>query len=305
MAALQTSVVRAAAYTIAAAATVYTVHSFAQPQHAHAESLPSDSKAALTKMKWSGFTELRVHSTEEVNHNVRKITFILPTEDTVSGLAPVTSMLSQHWPEDGWLPVMRPYTPISDNHERGQITFMVKKYPGGKASTKMHALLPGESMKFKPLHELDYKPNEHKSVLLLAGGSGITPIYQLSRAILQNPDDKTVLKLIYANNSEDDILLRKEIEDLERNYPDRFSKLFTVSKKSSSDDSVQTGYIDKAMITKMFGQGKQPGQKVLVSGPPSMQEAIGGAKGFFGWTQGSIGGVLKELGYTKEDVHKF
>lgn len=296
---------RAAAYTTVATTIIYTANASIRPQRVHAESLPSDSKAAITKMKWSGFTELRVHGTEEVNHNVKKITFILPTEDTISGLSPVTSLLSQHWPEDGWLPVLRPYTPISDNNEQGQITFMAKKYPGGKASSKMHSLVPGEAMKFKPIHEFDYKPNEHKSILLLAGGSGITPIYQLSRAILQNPEDKTKLSLIYANNAEPDILLRKEIEELERKYPDRFSKLFTVSKKASSDDSVQTGYINKAMITRMFGQGKQPGQKVLVSGPPSMQEAIGGAKGFFGWTQGSLGGVLKDLGYTKEDVHKF
>ena len=57
------------------------------------------------------------------------------------------------------------------------------------------------------------------------------------------------------------------------------------------------------MIGKLWE--KKNGQKVLLSGPPAMIEAIGGGKGMAGWTQGSIGGVLKDLGYTKEDVHKF
>lgn len=272
---------------------------------AHAESLPSDSKAALKKMEWKGFTELRLHSSEQVNHNVKKLTFILPTEDSVTGISPVTSLLTRHTPEGGLIPVFRPYTPVSANDEAGTVTFMVKKYPGGKGSGKMHSMVPGESLLFKPLNEFDYKPNQHQSMLFIAGGSGITPIYQLTRAILKNPEDKTKISLIYANNTEEDILLRKEFEDLERQYPGRFQKVFTVSKLSNeSDGSVEKGYVTKAMVGKVW-PGKEAGQKVLVSGPPAMTEAVAGAKGFFGWTQGSIGGILSELGYTKEDIHKF
>lgn len=160
-------------------------------------------------------------------------------------------------------------------------------------------------MLFKPLNELDYKPNEFKSMLFVAGGSGITPIYQLTRAILNNPEDKTKISLVYANNTEEDILLRKEFEDLEKQYPGRFQKIFTVSKiNSGSEGTLEKGYVTKALIGKIW-PGKEPGQKVLVSGPPAMTEAVAGAKGMAGWTQGSIGGVLKELGYSGNDVHKF
>jgi hypothetical protein len=101
---------------------------------AHAESAPSDAKAALKKMPWKGFTELKVESVEMVNHNVKKLTFALPDNETISGIAPISkvfpislgigmsrltpntaSLLTQHTPEGGWIPVMRPYTPISPN----------------------------------------------------------------------------------------------------------------------------------------------------------------------------------------------
>jgi len=308
MAALRTSF-RAATVGAVGAVTAYSGYQYYTTTHvfftkAHAE-LPSDSKAALKKMEWKGFTELKLKSSEQVNHNVKKLTFALPDDDSITGISPITSLLTQHTPEGGFIPVFRPYTPISDNNIAGTVTFMVKKYPNGKGSGKMHSLVPGESMKFKPLHECDYKPNQFKSMLIVAGGSGITPIFQLTRAILNNPEDKTKISLIYANNTEEDILLRQEFEELERKHPERFSKLFTVSKLSHENDgSIEQGYVTKQMITKVW-PGKQAGQKVLVSGPPPMVDAIAGAKGGFGWTQGSIGGVLKELGYTKEDVHKF
>jgi len=271
---------------------------------AHAESLPSDSKAAFKKMDWKGFTEMKLQSSEQVNHNVKKLTFALPTEDSVTGISPVTSLLTRHTPEGAFIPVFRPYTPVSDNDLPGTVTFMVKHYPGGKGSTKMHSLKPGDSLLFKTLQEFEYKPNQHQSMLFIAGGSGITPIFQLTRAILRNPEDKTKISLIYANNTEDDILLKKEFEDLEAKYPGRFQKIFTVSKKTSTADDVETGYVTKQMISKVWS-GKTAGQKVLVSGPPAMIEAVSGAKGMAGWTQGSVGGILKDLGYTKEDVHKF
>jgi cytochrome-b5 reductase len=184
---------------------------------------------------------------------------------------------------------------------------MVKHYPGGKGSTKMHSLVPGDTMKFKPLAELDYKPNEFSHMTFVAGGSGITPIYQLTQAIFRNPEDKTKVALLYANNTEEDILLKKEFDELAEKFPGRFSRIYTVSKISSEGEGLfHTGYIDKAMLSKVMpNKMSERNVKVLVSGPPAMIESIAGAKGMAGWTQGSLGGILGELGYKKEEVHKF
>lgn len=49
---------------------------------------------------------------------------------------------------------------------------------------------------------------EKKEVALLAGGSGIAPVFQVIRFALENGKDETRLYLIYANKTEGDILLR-------------------------------------------------------------------------------------------------
>ena len=52
------------------------------------------------------------------------------------------------------------------------------------------------------------------SLGMLAGGTGVTPMFQVVNAILRDPLDKTQLSLIFANVTEDDILLRKELDTL-------------------------------------------------------------------------------------------
>jgi hypothetical protein len=42
-------------------------------------------------------------------------------------------------------------------------------------------------------------------LVMIAGGTGLTPMYQIIRSSLQDPKDKTELALIYANVEEDDI----------------------------------------------------------------------------------------------------
>ena len=49
---------------------------------------------------------------------------------------------------------------------------------------------------------------------MLAGGTGITPMYQVINAILRDPSDRTQLSLVSANVGEDDILLRRELDTL-------------------------------------------------------------------------------------------
>lgn len=56
---------------------------------------------------------------------------------------------------------------------------------------------------------------------MLAGGTGITPMYQTARAILKDPEDSTRLSLIYGNLSEKDILIKDLLDELMQSHPDR------------------------------------------------------------------------------------
>lgn len=60
-----------------------------------------------------GFVSLKLDNVENVNHNTKKFRFKLPEDDMVSGLEVASAILTKFKPEGG-KPVLRPYTPVSD-----------------------------------------------------------------------------------------------------------------------------------------------------------------------------------------------
>ncbi len=59
-------------------------------------------------------------------------------------------------------------------------------------SSHIHSLKVGDELAFKgPIPKFAYKANQFESISLVAGGSGITPMYQLLQEIDSNPQDKT------------------------------------------------------------------------------------------------------------------
>jgi cytochrome-b5 reductase len=61
-----------------------------------------------------GFHTLRLHSSELVNHNVKRLRFELPDSSKPSGLPLTSALLTVSFPNGRWLPVLRPYTPTND-----------------------------------------------------------------------------------------------------------------------------------------------------------------------------------------------
>ena len=107
------------------------------------------------------------------------------------------------------------------------MTFVVKKYPGGPMSEHLHDMQPGDTLDMKgPIPKYPWTANKHDHVALLAGGTGITPMYQLARGIFKNPEDKTKVTLVFGNVTEADILLKEEWEKLENEYPNRMRAFY-------------------------------------------------------------------------------
>ncbi len=189
--------------------------------------------------------------------------------------------------------------------EKGYLDLLVKKYPGGILSTRLHEMQPGETLDFKgPIPKYPWTENKHKHIALISGGTGITPMYQLARAIFNNPNDKTKVTLVFANVTEDDILLKKEFADLENKYPQRF-RAFYVLDKPPKDWSGASGFITKELLKTVLPEPKEENIKVFVCGPPGMYKAISGGKKSPS-DQGELdGSILEQLGYTKDQVYKF
>ncbi|KAF5013592.1 hypothetical protein FDECE_397 [Fusarium decemcellulare] len=251
-----------------------------------------------------GFLSLKVSEVEIVNHNTKRVRFELPEPDQVSGLHVASAILTKYKGPEDEKPTLRPYTPTSDEGEKGFIDLVVKKYPNGPMSTHIHSLVPGQRLDIKgPLPKYPWEENKHEHIALIAGGTGITPMYQLTRAIFNNPNDKTKVTLIFGNVTEEDILLKKQFAELENTYPQRF-RAFYVLDNPPKEWAGNNGYISKELLKTVLPEPKSENIKLFVCGPPGLMKAISGNK-VSPKDQGELTGALKELGYSQEQVYKF
>lgn len=171
-------------------------------------------------------------------------------------------------------------------------------------STHIHNMQPDQRLDIKgPLPKYPWSANKHDHVALIAGGTGITPMYQLAKGIFSNPDDKTKVTLVFGNVSEEDILLRKELAELENTYPQRFRAFYVLDKAPKSWKG-NTGYISKELLKTVLPEPKEENIKVFVCGPPGLMKAISGNK-VSPKDQGDLTGSLADLGYSKDQVYKF
>jgi len=258
----------------------------------------------------SKFIDLPLKSIEPYNHNCAVYSFGLP--DGQAALLPVASCVyleaSENHPnalrDEKGKPVHRPYTPVSPSDYPGEVKFLIKRYESGKMSQYIHSLKPGEPIAIKgPLPKIKYEINKWDEVGMIAGGSGITPMYQIVNYALSDPSNKTKFTLIFANVEERDILLRDDFDALKKKHPDTFNVIYTLDKPSDGWKGYK-GYVNKEMLMQHIpppSLGEKA--KVFICGPPGQVNAIAGKKD--GMKQGPVGGILKELGYTEEQVFKF
>ncbi|KXZ49738.1 hypothetical protein GPECTOR_20NIT1 [Gonium pectorale] len=227
----------------------------------------------------------------ELNRNTRIFRFGLPSPQHRIGL-PVGKHVFVYATINGEN-VLRAYTPISGDEELGRLDMLIKVYyanehpnfpDGGKMSQHFESLKVGDLVEFKgPLGHFVYdgrgaytlngklhKTATHMS--FVAGGTGITPCYAVIKAALRDPQDATQLSLLYANNSESDILLREELDELANNHPDRFHLWYTVSEPNSSDWKFSVGRVTQEMFREHLFTCDGEQSLALMCGPPGMLE---------------------------------
>mmetsp|Transcript_10155 Transcript_10155/g.30953 ORF Transcript_10155/g.30953 Transcript_10155/m.30953 type:complete len:209 (+) Transcript_10155:1-627(+) len=188
---------------------------------------------------------------------------------------------------------MRPYTPMTDDETPGHVDLLVKVYfanehpafpEGGKMSQHLDAMKIGDTIDVKgPLGEFVYlgrgeftyhgKPHRCSRISMIAGGTGLTPCYQVANAVLRDSEDRTQVKLLYANRTPADILAREQLEKLAADHPDRFQLWYTVDRLGAGDESwrFDVGFISAEMLREhLFPPA--PDTITIMCGPPVMQE---------------------------------
>ncbi|KAJ5164001.1 Riboflavin synthase-like beta-barrel [Penicillium coprophilum] len=218
------------------------------------------------------FQDFVLKEKNEISHNVAIYRFALPRPTDILGL-PIGQHISLAATIAGQpKEVVRSYTPISSDNEAGYFDLLVKAYPQGNISKYLTELKIGDNMKVRgPKGAMVYTPNMCRHIGMISGGTGITPMLQVIKAIIRNRprnggNDTTKVDLIFANVNPEDILLKDQLEALEKE--DDGFRVYYVLNNPPEGWTGGVGFVTPDMIKERL-PAPAADVKIFLCGPPS------------------------------------
>ena len=263
---------------------------------------------ALNPLDFRPFT---VISVDKVSYNTALVRFKIPGDRDL-GLA-IGRHVSVRAEING-IKVIRPYTPTSRPDTKGHFDLLIKKYTDGKMSSHIHNLCVGDTLEFRgPVGRFKYTMNQYKKMGLIAAGSGLTPCLQVIRSVLEGPSgDDTKFVLFFQNRTEQDILLKDELQMLAKTYSSRLKVFFFLSSPTNPDWGIDfargKGFKSFLASSPRTGAGKIPEVRGAINSialqeamSPSECELIGmcGPSGF----NDAMKNLLTNLGHTDNSLY--
>jgi ring-1,2-phenylacetyl-CoA epoxidase subunit PaaE len=150
----------------------------------------------------------------------------------------------------------------------------IKRVEGGQFSQWANALLRvGDEIEVMPPDgRFLYKPaaNGARHIVLLAAGSGITPILSILRSVLER-EPKSRVSLIYGNRRVRDIIFKEAIEELRDRYLARFQLLHTLSAEPQ-ETALASGRLNAEKVANVFASLIDPSRvdELYICGPNEM-----------------------------------
>jgi cytochrome-b5 reductase len=216
------------------------------------------------------FKELPLIAKTQLSPSVYRFTFQLPGPRDAIGL-PIGQHVAIKAAVNGQS-VSRSYTPTSNNLDLGVLELVIKCYPDGLLTGQYLAdLNVGDKVLFRgPKGAMKYRRGLCQRIGMIAGGTGITPMYQLIRAICEDERDTTEISLIYANRSEEEILLREELEAFARKYKNL--KIWYMLDQPPQKWAYGQGYVTAQVMSERLPMPATD-TKIMLCGPPGMINA--------------------------------
>ncbi|KAJ5676988.1 Eukaryotic molybdopterin oxidoreductase [Penicillium maclennaniae] len=201
--------------------------------------------------------------------------------------------------------IIRSYTPISETNMEGKMELLVKIYfpsdtiPGGRMTLALNKLSLGAEIECKgPTGRFEYlghgrvllggKEREVRSFKMICGGTGITPIFQVLRAVMQDPQDPTACVVLDGNRLEEDILCKAELDAYVAVDSRKCTIVHTLT-KGSDDWKGRRGRISKELLMEHATPGEE--SMALLCGPEAMEK--------------SVQTILLDQGWKESNLHFF
>ncbi|KAH7916137.1 hypothetical protein BJ138DRAFT_1140264 [Hygrophoropsis aurantiaca] len=297
---------------------------------------PNESRSAPTygakPLNPTYFTPATITASETSSTDTKILTLAVPPE-----LLPKDSIEAPIWSvyiKDDDIQVERPYTPLEGVDDNGHMRFWIKKYEKGEVGKWLHSKTVGDTIEIRgPMQTRPWKPHEWDEVVMISGGTGITPFYQLLHKTFSVTGSrlKTRFTLLHSSRTPSELppsdilgpLLRYAKESPSCFSLGLFVDAFSEAKSPEYiTQKINIGRIDRNAVQNMIQPEEDlpwwqsiffekrtstvsPKRKILflVCGPESMINAIAGPYGR-NFSQGKVGGILEEMGCNSYQVWK-
>ncbi|KAF3055688.1 Nitrate reductase [NADPH] [Daldinia childiae] len=287
----------------------------------HIGSLDESSRAALadgdgapdlasapraTFLQSKTWTKAILSTRTKISDDTKIFTFDLEHANQTSGLPIGQHLMMRLRDPVTREAIIRSYTPISEITEKGKLHVLIKIYydvpgrKGGKMTQALDSIPIGHFVDFKgPVGKFEYLGRSLCSIqgqqrkvnrfIMICGGSGITPIFQILRAVLTDREDPTTCLVIDGNRNELDILCKADIDNMVIGNDSKCRLLYTLSQPEPSWVGLR-GRINKELLEREIGSCKSTNGEdlVLICGPEPLEK--------------SVYSILKDLGWKDEDV---
>ncbi|PYH63222.1 nitrate reductase NiaD [Aspergillus vadensis CBS 113365] len=269
------------------------------------DSAPESDEPRATFLQSKSWSKMTLVKRKDVSWDTRIFTFQLQHDKQTLGLPIGQHLMIKVADPTSKEAIIRSYTPISDTNQEGTMDLLVKIYfdtptvKGGKMTMALEKLALGSEIDCKgPTGRFEYlgngkvmvsgKERHVSSFKMICGGTGITPIFQVLRAVIQDKQDPTSCVVLDGNRQEEDILCRDELDAYEALDSKKCKVVHTLTKAPDSWTG-RRGRISEDLLKEyVIPDGKS---MVLICGPEAMEK--------------SARKILLEQGWAESDLHFF
>ncbi|WP_255622507.1 2Fe-2S iron-sulfur cluster-binding protein [Pseudonocardia sp. DSM 110487] len=180
-------------------------------------------------------------------------------------------------------PVRRAYS-ASSAPGASRLEVTVKHVEGGRFSTHVHRnMRPGDRLSVRgPSGAFHADPAAGHEVVLVAAGSGVTPMMSMIRTLLPAARMTVRIALLYSSRTKEEVIFADELLRLEKEHPERLSVTHVLTQ--------ERGRLDAAGVRRWITE-LRPSEdaRYYMCGPVALTD--------------TVQGVLTELGVPDDHVH--
>ena len=245
-----------------------------------------------------------LHSKVSVSWDTRIFTFKLEHDEQPLGLPIGQHLMMRLRDPVTREAIIRSYTPISETTKKGYADVLAKVYldskdrRGGKMTQAMDALPIGHFLDFKgPIGKFEYLGRGLcaingisrivKRFIMICGGSGITPIFQVLRAVMNDKEDPTKCVVLDGNRLAGDILCKGDLDTFARENLDRCKLLYTLTKAPDGWQGLR-GRIAGPLLKEYCFRSGETESMVLICGPEALEKSVHIALNEQGWPDADL-----------------